>query len=464
MIRRRLNLLSFVLKSAVCLIPAVAFGIAAEVRFFSGMFGPAAPDIRPWIYWDLLLVTTIVWVGAAGYCGLWKLEYLFTIGSRVREWYMAPVITCFAMMGYGFFYRGGSYSRIFVALSGALLWALTGMTFIIFRYVVNSGGGRWNTTRILIVGADRFARRAARQLTLPGTLPCSVVGYVRLPGQETMADGGRLYELDELAHLADGNEVDEVIIAVPPERLSEIGRLAKAVESLCTPIRAIVDTGERTFAPEKLFDFGGMVMLDLQSTPAETVKYLVLKRGFDIILSLFVLIVTLPVMVLIAFGIKLTSPGPVLFVQERVGLNGRVFQMYKFRTMWVGNVEESATRWTVRDDPRRTGFGALLRQYNLDEFPQFFNVLKGEMSIVGPRPERPHFVRAFLQDVTKYNSRHHLKAGITGWAQVNGLRGDTSIARRVECDLYYLRNWTFLLDLRIIALTLLRGLRSKNAY
>jgi len=163
--------------------------------------------------------------------------------------------------------------------------------------------------------------------------------------------------------------------------------------------------------------------------------------------SVLTLLITLPITLFIALVIKLASRGPIFFVQDRVGLNGRVFRMYKFRTMQVGSREEEDTHWTSDHDPRRTTVGAFLRKTNLDELPQFLNVLKGDMSIVGPRPERPFFVQRFLEEIDRYNSRHMFKAGITGWAQVNGWRGDTSIAKRVEYDLYYLRNWSLTLDL-----------------
>ena len=173
---------------------------------------------------------------------------------------------------------------------------------------------------------------------------------------------------------------------------------------------------------------------------------------------------TLPLTLVIALAIKLSSRGPIIFAQDRVGLNGRVFLMFKFRTMQVGSREEGDTRWTCEEDPRRTAVGAFLRTTNLDELPQFLNVLRGDMSIVGPRPERPFFVERFLAEFDRYNSRHMFKAGITGWAQVNGWRGDTSIAKRVEYDLYYLRNWSLTFDLQIITMTLLRMFTSRNAY
>jgi exopolysaccharide biosynthesis polyprenyl glycosylphosphotransferase len=205
-------------------------------------------------------------------------------------------------------------------------------------------------------------------------------------------------------------------------------------------------------------------MLNLRVTPAESPNYLFFKRAFDILFSLFILLLCGPLILLVALAIRLSSPGPILFEQERVGLNGKIFKMYKFRTMAVSASEESDTRWTVPNDPRRTGLGSFLRRTNLDELPQFFNVLLGHMSIVGPRPERPFFVHKFLQQVSQYNSRHYLKVGITGWAQVNGLRGDTSIEKRVEYDLYYMRHWSFTFDLHIILLTFFRGFSDDNAY
>jgi lipopolysaccharide/colanic/teichoic acid biosynthesis glycosyltransferase len=176
------------------------------------------------------------------------------------------------------------------------------------------------------------------------------------------------------------------------------------------------------------------------------------------------LILTAPVIAMIALAVRLSSPGPVIFVQERVGLNGKLFRMLKFRTMSVSPPHDSNTRWTVKGDPRCTRLGRVLRQTGLDELPQFFNVLKGDMSVVGPRPERPVLVQKFMQSVGNYNTRHYLKVGITGWAQVNGWRGDTSIEKRVEYDLYYVRHWTLAFDLFIVLLTFFRGFTDKNAY
>jgi Undecaprenyl-phosphate glucose phosphotransferase len=314
-----------------------------------------------------------------------------------------------------------------------------------------------------MVGTDRFARRVATSLSTGEVLPCRVVGFVHLPDQEIAVEGA-VYEVGQIPNFSNGHSIDDVIIALPAGRLSEVQKIAASLEKLCVPTRVVVDLGEGIGIRDRLIDLGGIHMLDLRPTLAESGPYLFEKRIFDVVFSVIIVLLTLPVSLAIAAAIRLSSPGPVFFVQDRVGLNGRLFRMYKFRTMQVGSQVEGDTRWTSSEDPRRTLVGRFLRRTNLDELPQFANVLKGDMSIVGPRPERPHFVEKFLDEFDRYNFRHTFKAGITGWAQVNGWRGDTSIAKRIEYDLYYLRNWSITFDLQIITMTLLRIFSSKNAY
>jgi lipopolysaccharide/colanic/teichoic acid biosynthesis glycosyltransferase len=205
-------------------------------------------------------------------------------------------------------------------------------------------------------------------------------------------------------------------------------------------------------------------IIEKHAYPTDRMDYVLLKRAFDLIVASCILLFLFPLLLLIAFGVKLTSRGPAIFKQERVGLNGRKFWMYKFRTMRLSSPEMSNTRWTLPDDERITAVGKLLRRSSLDELPQLLNVLKGDMSMVGPRPERPHFVETFSKEVPHYMQRHYLKCGITGWAQVNGWRGDTSIRRRIEFDLYYLQHWAFWFDIKILLITCLRGLYQRNAY
>ena len=464
MIRSRLSFARLYLRIVTLLLPACAYFIAVKVRFgFNFLLWRTAPAGLP-SYWGVLLLTTIIWAIAAEESELWNLEHLYAPGGKSRRLLEALAFTYAVVMAAGFLYRQASYSRLVIAISAVALFFLATAARIGFRVFLEllRKDGR-NEVKILVVGTDRFARRVGTSLLTGEVLPCRIVGFVRLPGQEIAVDGP-IYELDQIPSFSNGNSINDVIVALPASRLTDVRTIAPTLEKLCVPTRVVIDLGDGVILRDRLIDLGGIRMLDLQPTLAESGPYLVQKRIFDVALSVLILLLTLPITLLIALAIKLGSRGPVFFVQDRVGLNGRVFKMFKFRTMKVGSREEGDTRWTCDQDPRRTAMGSFLRSSNLDELPQFLNVLKGDMSIVGPRPERPYFVERFLAEIDRYNSRHMFKAGITGWAQVNGWRGDTSIAKRVEYDLYYLRNWSLTFDLQIITMTLLRIFSSKNAY
>lgn len=464
MIRSRLSYVRYYLRILTLLLPACAYFISIKLRFGFNLFRPhTAPAGLP-SYWSVMLFTTIIWAIAAEESGLWNVEHLYAPGKKSRRLLEALAFTYAIVMALGFMYRQASYSRLVILTSALALFVLATVARIVFRVVLEVLRKRGkNEVRILIVGTDRFARRVATSLMHGEVLPCRVAGFVHLPDQEVAVEGP-IYELDRIPAFSNGHSIDDVIIALPASRLIDVPKVAPALEKLCVPTRVVIDLGQGVGIRDRLIDLGGIHMLDLRPNLAETGPYLFEKRIFDIAFSVLVMIATLPISVLIVLAIKLSSPGPIFFLQERVGLNGRVFRMLKFRTMCVGSREEGDTRWTCANDPRRTRVGVFLRKSNLDELPQFINVLLGDMSIVGPRPERPHFVEKFLGEFDRYNFRHTFKAGITGWAQVNGWRGDTSIAKRVEYDLYYLRNWSLTFDLQIITMTLIRIFHSKNAY
>ena len=322
-----------------------------------------------------------------------------------------------------------------------------------------------NCSRLLVVGADEYAERALHSFLRSMVIPCSVEGFVRLPGQTPCPGCKPLFELEAIETMAVDPRPDDVLIAVPLPRLAEASDHRSPVGAVERPRKSDPGSGawyltSQYHLPFRRYHSAGFESHTLRGGHLHNSE----ARPLISSLRRSLLSLMAPLMLLIAAAIRLTSPGPVFFAQERVGLNGRLFRVYKFRTMSAGNPGESDTRWTTSNDPRRTRLGAFLRATNLDELPQFFNVLKGDMSVVGPRPERPYFVKKFQDDVAQYNTRHYLKVGITGWAQVNGWRGDTSIAKRVEHDLYYLRNWSLWFDMKIIWLTLWRGFFSKNAY
>ncbi len=459
----RLNSYRFYIRLWTYLLPLAAFSAAAYVRFGLLRSTLAQKDYDPHFYFAVLVLTTLVWgITAEGY-RLCDIEELFQEYTGLKKALSACATTYVVLLCVLFFYRQQNFSRVFFAVSALALLVDTVLTRLAFRTLMRGWRRQRRPVRVLMVGADSYARRVAARLGRIPFAASEVVAHIRIADEDVAVSDLPVFELCDIEK-GIGLPFDEVVIAVSADRLPILSTLFRSLERLCAPVRAIIDIGGIPLLRERLFQFGDMQMLDLSTTPAESPTYFVLKRIFDVVFSLLVVILAGPLMLLIAAVIKITSRGPVLFRQERVGLNGQHFTMYKFRTMNVASSSESETRWTTANDPRRTAVGSLLRSTSMDELPQFFNVLKGEMSVVGPRPERPYFVKKFLEEISHYNTRHRLKVGITGWAQVNGWRGDTSIAKRFEYDLYYLQNWSFWLDIRIVCLTAWSGLFGKNAY
>lgn len=464
MIRGRLKRAQFALNLTVLSMPLVAFALAGYLRFATHFLPRYSSDADPFSYFGLLMLTTILWAIAVEHYSLASLARYFRRIGIVGTTLKACLATYLAVLAMTFFYRETTFSRVFIWLSAFNLFILCWILQAALRGAVVASWWRARSTNTLVVGADEFARRVAQSLRSEFVTRCSVHGYVRIPGQIVAEENRPIYELREVDKLATGNAIDEVVVAIPARLLEQLGEIRRALSCLCVPMRLVLDVGEPIDRHQQLLSVGQLLMLDLQGTPAESEIYIILKRAFDLAFSAAVLIFAAPLFVLIALAVRLSSRGPVFFVQERVGLNGKLFHMFKFRTMAVSPQSDSDTCWTVKNDPRCTTLGRILRRTGLDELPQFFNVLKGDMSVVGPRPERPFLVQKFMRSVGNYNQRHFLKVGITGWAQVNGWRGDTSIDKRIEYDLYYVRHWSLALDFLIVVLTLVRGFTDKNAY
>jgi Undecaprenyl-phosphate glucose phosphotransferase len=460
----RLKIYRLVLKIATYSLLFPAFGLGWQIWAFCMVLVDRPVLYSPHGHFTLVLFSSFVWAFMAERYNVTNIDELFRERTGARAAWSAILATAVVLLGALYFARDAIFPRALFICSMVALLILTLLLHAAFRFLYRKKLRLGQPTRILIVGADQFARDAAIRLQRLSFAPCQVVAYVRLPGQEVAVADSHVYDLEHVRELHPGNGVDEAVMAIHPAQFSQIPRIIKALEKLSIPARAIVDLGEGIVVRERLFQLGRMQMLDLTATPADLPDYVLLKRVFDICFSAFVLLVTSPLIGLIALMIRLTSQGPVFFVQERIGLNGLPFRMYKFRTMKMSLPSESDTRWTTEGDSRRSRLGSFLRKTSLDELPQFINVLKGDMSVVGPRPERPYFVTQFLQEIGQYNHRHCLRVGITGWAQVNGWRGDTSIEKRLQYDLYYLQNWTFGLDLRIILLTIFSALFGRNAY
>jgi Undecaprenyl-phosphate glucose phosphotransferase len=272
-----------------------------------------------------------------------------------------------------------------------------------------------------------------------------------------------LGRFEELRAVLDGHEVDVVIVALPHADYARVGDVLRDIGDDPVAIHLVPDVFSLASLRGGIEEFEGVPLIYLRESPLHGWNRL-LKRAFDIVVGGVTLVVFLPVMTIIAVAIRASSPGSPLLRQARMGLDGREFGMLKFRTMRADAEADTGPVWARVDDPRRTRLGGILRRFSLDELPQLINVLRGEMSLVGPRPERPVFVEEFRRKVPGYMLRHTVKAGMTGWAQINGWRGNTSLEKRIEYDLYYIERWSLAFDVRILVQTLWRGFTSPNAY
>ncbi len=324
----------------------------------------------------------------------------------------------------------------------------------------------FNRRHVLIVGygraaegyIDRIASHRQWGLEIVGVLDDNVEVGQEYRGVKIIGTTAALSEILEK------NAVEEIVISLG---LPEYGKL-EAIVKKCekSGVHTVFVPDYNHIIPTKPYteDLLGLPLIHIRHVPLMEGGNFVIKRLMDIVGSLICIVLFSPVMLITAILVKVTSPGNVIFKQERVGLHNRPFQMYKFRSMTVQPPDEEVDKWTTKGDARVTAVGKIIRKTSIDELPQLFNVLKGDMSLVGPRPERPFFVEKFKEEIPRYMVKHQVRPGMTGWAQVNGLRGDTSIRRRIELDLYYIENWSILFDIKILFLTVFRGFVNPNAY
>lgn len=346
-------------------------------------------------------------------------------------------------------------------LTIALVILMRGLQARIQRGLQLRGVGR---TRVVVVGSAEPAATVLQRLTQNPRLGYDVVGLVPYDGQRPWYDVRLLGSLDDLSKLVSREAVDEVIIALPNASSQDLLNVISRCDRSTISIKVLPDQFQIMAGQMSISELSGLPLLNLRDVALRGWK-LTLKRTIDLVGSAVGLVLLSPLLFLIAILVKLDSPGPALYTQERMGLDGKRFHVIKFRTMRT-DAEQHGPGWTRRDDPRKTRLGAFLRRTNLDELPQLINVLIGDMSLVGPRPERPVFVEEFRKRIPRYMERHRERAGMTGWAQVNGLRGDSSIEERTQYDLWYIENWSVWLDIKIILMTIWQTIIGdhENAY
>lgn len=303
----------------------------------------------------------------------------------------------------------------------------------------------------------------ARTILENGWTGLEAVGFVDEPDRRESRSLPRLGAVEQIAQVVAEHEIDHVFVALPLTRYGELPAVYRALADVLVEVQLVPDLPGFTGMKPRLLEIDGVPFVNLRQNP-HLGWHRLAKRGMDLALGSAAILVLSPLMLGLALAVKLTSPGPIFYRQRRTGLAGRQFEMLKFRSMRIDAETRTGPVWARRDDDRCTALGRFMRRWSLDELPQFFNVLAGHMSLVGPRPERAVFVEKFRRQIPGYAQRQQVKAGITGWAQVHGWRGNTSLRHRVECDLYYISNWSLWLDLQILLMTFRFGLRHRNAY
>ena len=374
------------------------------------------------------------------------------------------ILYCVAFL---FFIRNGTYARLFIIIFVTLNFILEVLfrfcTTTLLRKIRRKG---MNHKHILLIGYSRAAEGYIDRLLAHPEWGISIHGILdnHKPLGYSYRDIHVIGRVDELEKMLSENDYDETAITLSIDHYDSLEGIVAVTEKSGVHTKFIPDYNNIIPTRPYTEDLDGLPVIHVRNIPLSNSFNRFCKRAIDIVGALLLIILFSIPMAVVAAIIKITSPGPLIFKQERVGLHNKPFKMFKFRSMEVQDASKEKQAWTVQNDPRVTPIGKFIRKTSLDELPQFFNVLKGDMSLVGPRPERPFFVEKFKEEIPRYMIKHQVRPGITGWAQVNGYRGDTSIRMRIDCDLYYIENWTLGLDIKILFLTIFKGFVNKNAY
>lgn len=449
------------------LVIIISYLLAWVLKFRTELFGHSVQTL-PFAYYALAMVLIIpIYLVLYYACSLYTPKRVQGRRLEAANIFRANTIGLLLVILGLYMIKQQHFSRsmlfIFYAVNIILEIVLRNLIRYALRNIRKKG---FNQKHILLVGYSRAAEEYIDRIlahpewgyTVRGILDDHVTAGTTYRGIKVLGRIGNLMVI------LPKNKLDEISITLG---LNEYYRLEEIV-ALCekSGVHTKFIPDYHNIIPTKPYteDLMGLPVINIRYVPLSNTFNAMVKRIIDVIGSLICIVLFSPVMLAAVLGIRLTSPGPLIYKQTRVGLHNRSFEMYKFRSMEVQPPEKEKKAWTVKDDPRVTPFGKFMRKTSIDELPQLFNVLKGDMSLVGPRPERPFFVEKFREEIPRYMVKHQVRPGMTGWAQVNGYRGDTSIRKRIDCDLYYIENWTLGLDFKILFLTVFKGFVNKNAY
>ena len=467
--QRRLNRVHVLLDA---LITILAYALAWFVVISGKVMDRPGGTLPPRIYFAALIFVV------PAYLILYASFHLYTpkrIQGRRSEFanickanIIGLMLFTFVLFGARSFMAHNEYfsTRMLLAFSGAntLLLEAERMAIRLFLHSLRTNG--YNQKHILLIGWSRAAEGFIDRVALNPEWGYHIQGILddHKPAGFAYKNVRLLGPISHLETFLEANTLDEIAITLSITEYANLEQIVAACEKSGVHTKFIPDYNHIIPTIPYMEDLQGLPVIHIRRVPLTGVFNATMKRCVDIVGALFGLIIFSPVMLVTAALIKLTSPGPVIFSQERIGLHNRPFKMYKFRSMTVQDPGKEKTQWTTPHDPRVTPVGRFIRKTSIDETPQFFNVLIGDMSLVGPRPERPLFVEKFKEEIPRYMIKHQVRPGLTGWAQVNGYRGDTSITKRIEHDLYYIENWSLGFDFKIMFLTIFKGFINKNAY
>ena len=460
--QKLLNKIHLLLDAFVIVVSyALAWLIRFELKRSSG-------GVLPWEDYFAALIILV-----PGYLLLYSAFHLYTpkrtTRTKIEIWTVikANTVGVFGYLAALYLMHEEDYSRSMIAIFYVINIVLASTYRVILRDMLRHFRKKgYNLKHVLLVGYSRAAEQYIERIKqnpawgyhIMGVLDDHVGKDVEFKGIQVIGD------VDEIYRLLPENNLDEIAITLS---LSDYDRLEEIV-SFCekSGVHTKFIPDYNAVIPTKPYteDLDGLPVINIRNVPLTSGWNQFLKRSMDIIGAAVACILFSPAMLVCAVLIKLTSEGPVLFKQERIGLHNRPFYMYKFRSMRLQTEADEKKGWTVKNDPRVTGIGKFMRRTSLDELPQLFNILKGDMSLIGPRPERPQFVEKFKEEIPRYMIKHQVRPGLTGWAQVNGYRGDTSIRKRIDYDLYYIENWTMGFDFKIMFMTIFKGFINENAY
>ena len=466
MIKENQRILNITLVLLDVLVIAISLGCSLWLRFDTTLFAPGGH--LSFENYALFFVFAVVPVYLILYFafGLYKPRRTYkNIFSEATQIIKVNIVAFVLLVSILFIINQPNFSRIMLFLL-AIIATFFGIIerFTIRSILKNMRINNKNLKHILIVGDNDLAFSFARKIRENPYLGFVVSGFVGRSSHIGMEVEGSMIigGFKDIDYILANNSYDRVVLAIPLMYYYRINELVESCERVGIKAEIIPDYIRYFPAQPSIDMIEDIPIINIRYVPLDDDFNKFLKYASDYIISIIAIIITSPIMILTAIAIKLTSPGPIIFKQERIGHNSKPFMMYKFRSMKVQDPSEEKSEWTTKDDPRKTKVGEFIRKTSIDELPQFFNVLKGDMSVVGPRPERPYFVEQFRDEIPKYMVKHQVKPGLTGWAQIHGCRGDTSIKKRIKYDIEYVENWHMGLDLAIMIKTAVK--KNPNAY